>query len=513
MADNDDIIVDENTPPANGGKVKDSATSTAGTSTQPQSDDYIEVDEPENGTATTVNEAEGKATTVNEKLNETTVNEKLNETTVNEKLNETTVNQKSEETKVNETKTDAKPKEEENDEAKKEDAAEINRKDDDKIGDPEEEKGPFKEGDIIKYMYEDWLIGGLNWLWAKAAKHIKKGMIGEKYRKPKRDAEKKKHKDLERFDTYKMKEKYNDKMLKEIDDKEKSFGDYNGLVEVCDKIRTGRLEETNLSDDIKAMVKAMPQKDFDNFFNPKRIKKAQENIKNNMIAGMQFANMYAQAALLDAKMQNLNHDALANGNDAAFAAFKKEGIRLFAKAMNAANERGEDTYKLSSELLKMVDKAVQTAHKNIDKGNFDGFEKQKRTIFLKKKKVKGEYKPNDAFNKLHEKLQNIDPNQPVANLMEEAILEQDFDKAQTYQFEQYRQSQSQVDAQRQHLAARRKQFEDARARIMNDPSRRAAREALEAQRAIKRQAMIDRMRQDPSYGNPALRQRLLGGGR
>ena len=78
MADNDDIIVDENTPPANGGKVKDSATSTAGTSTQPQSDDYIEVDEPENGTATTVNEAEGKATTVNEKLNETTVNEKLN---------------------------------------------------------------------------------------------------------------------------------------------------------------------------------------------------------------------------------------------------------------------------------------------------------------------------------------------------------------------------------------------------------------------------------------------------
>ena len=318
MADNDDIIVDENTPPANGGKVKDSATSTAGTSTQPQSDDYIEVDEPENGTATTVNEAEGKATTVNEKLNETTVNEKLNETTVNEKLNETTVNQKSEETKVNETKTDAKPKEEENDEAKKEDAAEINRKDDDKIGDPEEEKGPFKEGDIIKYMYEDWLIGGLNWLWAKAAKHIKKGMIGEKYRKPKRDAEKKKHKDLERFDTYKMKEKYNDKMLKEIDDKEKSFGDYNGLVEVCDKIRTGRLEETNLSDDIKAMIKAMPQKDFDNFFNPKRIKKAQENIKSNMIAGMQFANMYAQAALLDAKMQNLNHDALANGNDAAF---------------------------------------------------------------------------------------------------------------------------------------------------------------------------------------------------
>ena len=34
-------------------------------------------------------------------------------------------------------------------------------------------KGPFKEEDVISYMYNDWLIGGANWLWAKTESKLK----------------------------------------------------------------------------------------------------------------------------------------------------------------------------------------------------------------------------------------------------------------------------------------------------------------------------------------------------
>ena len=467
---------------------------------KPQND--LIFDEPDNP----------KEVTVNQETKETTVNQVApKETTVNQVApKETTVNQQTAESKVNENKSQKTPQENDDEEVKDPDTAEVNRKDDNLVQPGDEEKGPFKEGDIIKYMYEDWLIGGLNWLWAKGAKHIKAGATRQKYAKPKKDAENKKTKTLERFDTYKMKEKYNDKMLNNIDKKEKQLAEYNGLVDVCDKIRTGRLGETDLPDEVKAMIKAMPKKDFDKFFNPKRIAKTQDNIKSNMLAAMQFANMYAQAALLDAKMQSLNHEALANGNDAAFEAFLKEGLKKYVKAMGAAQEDGKDTYALSGKLLKMVEKAVETAHKNIDNGNFDGFEKNKRNMFLQKKKVKGEYKPNKEFDKLQDMLGNVDITKPAANLWEEALMEQDFDKANAYQFEQYRMNQNDVNARRRSLEDRRRNLEN---RIMNDPALKAARDAKLAQRSAKRQEMIERMRQDPNYGSQIVRARLLGGGR
>ena len=506
MADRDELIIDEEQAP------------------QMQND--LIFDEPEAGAAgqphapqqeTTVNQAGEQETVFNEALKETTFNEQVKETTFNEQTKETTFNQATKETTVNEPqKKPTPPKQEENNEEEDKDGAEINNQGtDNHIGDPDMEKGPFKEDDIIKYMYTDWLIGGLNWLWAKGAQKIKGGMMRQQYKQSKKGAQDKKKRTLERYDTYKLKEKYNNKMLKELEDKEKKLSSYNGLVELCDKIRAGRMDETKLSDETKALIKAMPKKDFDAFFNKKRIQKLQENIKDNMIAAMQFANMYAQTAVLEAKMQNLNHDLLANGNDAALAAMKQEGLLLYVKSMTDAQEKGKNTAKFSEQMLKKMQKALNTTHKNIDNGRFDGFEKEKRNKirFWKKETVKGEYQPNEDWNAVVAMLQNIDTKRPPANMMEEAIIEQDFDKASNYQFEQYQQQNGALGAQQRQLDNRRKQLENVRARIMSDPARRAEREAKEADRAVKRQAMIDRMRQDPNYGNPALRQRLLGGGR
>ena len=71
-------------------------------------------------------------------------------------------------------------------------------------------------------------------------------------------------------------------------------------------------------------------------------------------------------------------------------------------------------------------------------------------------------------------------------------------------------NQNDVNARRRSLEERRRNLEN---RIMNDPALKAARDAKLAQRAAKRQEMIERMRQDPNYGSQIVRARLLGGGR
>ena len=54
-------------------------------------------------------------------------------------------------------------------------APEIQNRDGEQPKEKEEKDGPFKEGDIIAYMYTDWLIGGANWLWKKGAENVGTG--------------------------------------------------------------------------------------------------------------------------------------------------------------------------------------------------------------------------------------------------------------------------------------------------------------------------------------------------
>ena len=68
-----------------------------------------------------------------------------------------------------------KAKEEQNKKGDKK-IADAGSKDGDENQDPDpEKKGPFKEKDVIKYMYEDWLLEGANWLWTKTAAKLDKG--------------------------------------------------------------------------------------------------------------------------------------------------------------------------------------------------------------------------------------------------------------------------------------------------------------------------------------------------
>lgn len=439
-----------------------------------------------------------KETVVNEDSQETTINQAEKETTVNEEVKETTINEEVKETAINEEQNKPKrPSQEENNDETKKDGPEVNRKDDDKEEDGDEEKGPFKKGDVIEYMYEDWLIGGANWLWAWSAKKIKKAYYKFKRNRNRAIGEKNKIKDIKRHDAYQWKEKYENKALNDAEEKTEKFEQYNGLVELCDKIRNGKVDETNLPDRTKALIKNMPKEHFDQFFDARRIKKCQENMKDNMIAAMQFSNLYATVAMVDPKMQDkgFTHEG---GNDKAFNRLKKEGLALYVKAMSREAANGGNTQVLSGKLLDLAQNAVEQMDKDLENGRFDGFQKKHNGIwrrFYRKitNKHYGEPRPNTAFTQLNEMLQGIDANEPPVNFQEALLMQQDFDKGIANQLENLTQQENATEARRQQLEYRKRQLQEAKARMLNDPEKKRAREEKETNRAQKREALRQRL--------------------
>ena len=144
--------------------------------------------ETQNQDTVNVNENDDETLEVNEEVKETTVNEAVKETTVNEAVKETTVNEKNKETTVNE---QVKVPEEQNTPEEKKTGS-ITRKPDEIGGADYDDKEDniFKAGDIIDYMYNDWLIAGLNGIWKWCCKKTKSGYYDKKYKQHLQDAQK-----------------------------------------------------------------------------------------------------------------------------------------------------------------------------------------------------------------------------------------------------------------------------------------------------------------------------------
>lgn len=117
--------------------------------------------------------------------------------------------------------------------------------------DADEPKGPFKEGDIINYMYNEWLIGLANWCYSKAGKKIKEwgtaayiayldGRAQGRQKKEENKAKGKPHKTLDKYletqdKAIKIKEKTTEILSKNIDDLGKVFA----------KLKEGKFEDLN----------------------------------------------------------------------------------------------------------------------------------------------------------------------------------------------------------------------------------------------------------------------------
>lgn len=115
----------------------------------------------------------------------------------------------------------------------------------------EEAKGPFKEGDIIDYMYNEWMIAAANWCYKKVGKKLKEwgssaylayldGLSEGRKKKEEAKKEGKPHKTLDKYiETQEKARGINDKYTEIFSKNMDSIGETFG------KIKEGKFEEIN----------------------------------------------------------------------------------------------------------------------------------------------------------------------------------------------------------------------------------------------------------------------------
>ena len=416
--------------------------------------------ETQNQDTVNVNENDDETLEVNEEVKETTVNEAVKETTVNEAVKETTVNEKNKETTVNE---QVKVPEEQkaNDEKK---TGSITRKPDEIGGADYDDKEDniFKAGDIIDYMYNDWLIAGLNGIWKWCCKKTKSGYYDKKYKQHLQDAQKPAEKALQSYDTYKKMNDAEKKAVEDINAKEALYDNDKSLIEQAQKIREGNYE--GLTPQQKARLQNADPKKLNQFLDTNNIAKCQEAYNSYRVAAAQFANNYAQLMFMDAKMRNPD-DPEIKDIDKAMAKFKNEGYLLFARSIENAVKSGKSAYNTSAMLKDNVDKGLDVMRKNVVKGNFVGYSKKKWLG----RKSKGQYKENKYVQNLLQIRDGTDMSARPKQSMHEALLNDlQQEKSITKAFDVYMQEQLANDNARAQNNVRRVKLNKLKSRLSNN---------------------------------------------
>ena len=336
------------------------------------------------------NETQDNANQDTLEVNDANLQETQNQDTVNVNENDDEtleVNEEVKETTVNEA-----VKEQNTPEEKK--TGSITRKPDEIGGADYDDKEDniFKAGDIIDYMYNDWLIAGLNGIWKWCCKKTKSGYYDKKYKQHLQDAQKPAEKALQSYDTYKKMNDAEKKAVEDINAKEALYDNDKSLIEQAQKIREGNYE--GLTPQQKARLQNADPKKLNQFLDTNNIAKCQEAYNSYRVAAAQFANNYAQLMFMDAKMRNPD-DPEIKDMDKAMAKFKNEGYLLFARSIENAVKSGKSAYNTSAMLKDNVDKGLDTMRKNVVKGNFVGYSKKKWLG----RKSKGQYKENKYVRK------------------------------------------------------------------------------------------------------------------
>lgn len=316
-----------------------------------------------------------------------------------------------------------KAKEEQNKKGDKK-IADAGSKDGDENQDPDpEKKGPFKEKDVIKYMYEDWLLEGANWLWTKTAAKLDKGY----YWAQRKMLERMREKQIEKGKTYETETRYN-----QIEDHALSSGQANS--DLIDKhqeeqlknlklIKEGKLNEAKVSDSTKVLLANMDEKEKQQFF-----KVAEQGIKNfyeNMAIAEQFASNYARAGMtLDLAKDKDYYQ----GKDlkAEFDKQKAHAMQLFARRMDMEAANGGNPAKLAAKLFNSSQSAVKEAQKTMSKRKFTERDKKPRgDLAVEVVALSDELK----------KVATPEPGQK-RGLYEAAVADMDFDKGSSASMEE-----------------------------------------------------------------------------
>ena len=236
-----------------------------------------------------------------------------------------------------------------------------------------EKKGPFKEKDVIKYMYEDWLLEGANWLWCKTASKIDKGTYWAQKKILDHIAENR----LKKGKTYESEQQYDQMANHAV-----SLGQANmdsikkheeAQLKNLQLLKEGKYDEANVSNLTKLMFKNMDKKEKEQFF-----KISEQGIKNyydNFAMAEQFGSNYAQACMT---LELAKDKDAYKGKD-----IKKELEQQKAKAMkkffnliDAAQKKGKDPRKVATELFEESKKALKASQENMEDRHISELDKK-----------------------------------------------------------------------------------------------------------------------------------------
>ena len=241
-------------------------------------------------------------------------------------------------------------------------------RDGDENEDPDpEKKGPFKEKDVIKYMYEDWLLEGANWLWCKTAAKLDKGAYWAQQKILERMAEKR----LEKNKVYDTEARH-EQIAKHAISKGQTNMDAvqkheDAQLKNLKLLKEGKYTEANVSRTTKLLLEKMDDKEKAQFF--KISEQGIKNFYNNIRMAEQFGSNYAQAGMTLDLAQNKDYYQGKNLTE-EFEKQKAHAIQLFARKIDEAVKRGEDPMKVAAKLFNMSKEALDASYKTIEKRKF-----------------------------------------------------------------------------------------------------------------------------------------------
>lgn len=388
----------------------------------------------------------------------------------------------------------------------------ITNKDGDENEDPDpEKKGPFKEGDIIKYMYEDWLIGGANWLYQKCAVKLEKGY----YSAQRLINERRRQKQLAKGKTDSTQDTHNlitDHACKSGEKNEELIGKHREKqLNNIELLRQGKFEEAKkngVSNLTIVLMQNMDPKERETF--SKVAVQQTNNFYDNMEMAERFATNYARAGMTfdiakDPDFYKNNPEFKGKNLTEIFELQKRKAMILFARKLDQEAQKGNDPQKLAAKLFKSSENAVEAADKTVDKGKY------------KEKGKKPKSSLAEEINFISDNLKTVATPEPgqQRGFLETAIADQNFDKSANLKTDEVSQSTAALIIKREENEGRRSNLADLKQKLgITDENIDALAKVAQTQQANAERAKREADGRNMNAGGAALLgMHMNGGGR
>ena len=249
------------------------------------------------------------------------------------------------------------------------DEGEITQEDGTKVREKDDEpKDLFKEQDIIQYMYNEWLLGGANWLYKKTYKQIDKSYAAFKNRCEQAKMAAKKRENSE-YNTITTRDNVDDKAVKLYDGQKATIDKgKDGLKAVLEDIKNGNIDASKATGLTKRLMQELPEGKRQQFCTEALA--MIDNLAENMKTIHFIAGQLARAQMAESIC--INKDAFKNSVPAhVFEAMERRNALAIAAQMDEWQRQGKNPAKLIQQLNDDVEKANKFADKQYKKEKFD----------------------------------------------------------------------------------------------------------------------------------------------